>query len=485
MRFKKMNIKSIVCISILFYLTAYPQFSQNQMSKSDLMNMGTISITIGGSFPINGTYPAFITERVDEFISRMYAEAADLIITMNTDPDIYRNLKAKLDNFALRGIKLKRATGEELEVDLQKFRLTGEFTYNPYLKNDDVIIFPANDISRNFFAVSGAVNLPGTFYFIEGDDLGDALELVAGINSAYEDVSSIEVSRLSYDGQSETKITIGIDENFPIQRGDRFRFLALENQRKNFSVTVIGEVNIPGTVPITRDNTTLYQVIQSCDWFTPYASLRRARVYSKNSLAILLERQYGIQLGDQPDLEDPKMRSIILNLELAMMYRMSNVVEEDTNYFNLENELRVLIEGSSLDFNKISDPESDIAKYKVQSGDIIIVPAIQNSVYVFGQVLRPGYVTFIEGKNYDYYVNEASGIGELAEEDDIMVIKGGSRAWISADSDSVTIEEGDYIYVPKESLRSTRSYILEYAVYLSVLASIAAILLSVVTIANQ
>ena len=479
-----MNIKSLVCCSLLFYLTAYPQFSQDQTTKSDMMNMGTISVTIGGSFPINGTYPALITERVDEFISRMYAKAVDLTVTMTTDPEIYRRLMEELDNFALRGIKLKRVTGEELEVDLQKFRLTGDFVYNPYLKNDDVLVFPANDISRNFFAVSGAVNLPGTFYFIEGDNLGDALELVDGINSSYDDVSRVEVSRLSYDGQSETKITIGIDENFPIQRGDRFRFLAFETQKKNFSVTVIGEVKIPGVVPITRDNTTLYEVIQSCDWFTPYASLRRARVYSQNSLTFLLERQYGIKLEDQPDLEDPKMRSMILNLELAMMYRMSNVVEDDTNYFNLENELRVLTEGSSLDFNKISDPESDIAKYKVQSGDLIIIPAIQNSIYVFGQVLRPGYVTFIEGKNYNYYVNEASGLGELAVEDDIMVIKGGSRAWISPIEDSLTIEEGDYIYVPKENLRSFKSYVFEYSVYLSLLASIAAILLSIVTISK-
>jgi protein involved in polysaccharide export with SLBB domain len=485
MRFKKMNIKSVICLLVLFYLTAYPQFTQNQISKSDMTDIGTISVTIGGSFSINGTYPAFITDRVDEFISRMYAEAVDLTMRVTSDPDIYRKLKAELDNFALRGIKLKRATGEEVEVDLQKFRMTGDFAYNPYLKNDDVIIFPSNDTGQNFFAVYGAVNFPGTFYFVEGDNLGDALELVGGINSSYNDVSNVEVSRLSYDGQSETKITIGIDEEFPIQRGDRFRFLAFENQKRNFSVTVIGEVNIPGVVPITRDNTTLYEVIKSCDWFTPYASLRRARVYSKNSLAILLERQYGINLGDQPDLEDPKVRNLILNLELAMMYRMSNVVEDDSIYFNLENQLRVLIEGSSLDFNKITDPESDIAKYKVQNGDLIIVPVIQNSIYVFGQVLRPGYVTFIEGKDYEYYVNEASGLGELAEEGDIMVIKGGSRAWISVDSDSVKIEEGDYIYVPKENLRSTRSYILEYAVYLSVLASIAAILLSVVTIANQ
>jgi len=480
-----MNKKAILCFSLLFYFTAYPQFSEEKNVKTDFMGSGAISVTIGGSFPVTGTYISFITERVDQFISRMYAQAVDLTIRMTTDPVIYKKIKEELDNFALRGIELKRSTGEELIVDLQKFRLTGDFRFNPYLRNDDVIVFPANDISRNFFSVSGAVNLPGTFYFVEGDNLGDALELVGGINLSYENVDSVEVSRLSLDGQTEFKSTIGIDRNYPIQRGDRYRFIALETQRKNFAVSVIGEVNIPGTIPITKNNTTLFEVIKSCGGFTPQASLKRARVYSGNSLAKLLENQYNIKLEEQPDLENPRTRNILLNLELALMYRMSNVVTDDTNYFNLENQLRVLIEGSSLDFRKIEDPNSDIAKYVVQSGDIIIIPQIQNSVYVFGQVLRPGHVTFIEGKDYSYYVNEASGLGELAEDDEIMVIKGGSRAWLSPQRDTVSIEEGDYIYVPKQSLRTIRSYVLEYSVYLSLLASIAAILLSIVTISNN
>ncbi len=437
------------------------------------------------TFPINGTFPALVTDRVDEFVTRMYAEAVDLTLRVISDPEIYRKLKEELANYALRGIKLKRANGEELNIDLQKFRRNGDFSNNPYLKNDDVIIFPTNDLSRNFFSVSGVVNNGGTFLFLEGDKLGDALELVDGINPAYENVDSVEVSRLSYDGQTETVIKIKIDNDYPIQRGDRFRFLAPETHRRNFAVSVIGEVNVPGVVPITKNNTTLYEVIKSCGGFTSQASLKRARVFSGNSLAILLEKQYNIKLNEQPDLENPNIRNILLNLELALMSRMSNVVTDDTNYFNMENQLRVLIEGSSLDFRKIEDPNSDIANYIVQNGDIIIIPQIQNSVYVFGQVLRPGHVTFIEGKDYNYYVTEASGLGELAVDDEIMIIKGGSRAWISTENDSVTIEEGDYIYVPKESLRSTRSYIMEYSVYLSVLASIAAILLSIVTIANQ
>jgi protein involved in polysaccharide export with SLBB domain len=466
-------------------MTAYPQFTQDKTGSGDLFGVGKISVTIGGTFPINGTFPALVTDRVDEFVTRMHTEAVDLTLKVVSDPEIYRKLKEELANYALRGIKLKRANGEELNIDLQKFRRNGDFSNNPYLKNDDVIIFPTNDLSKNFFSVAGVVNNPGIFLFQEGDKLGDALELADGINPAYENVDSVEVSRLSYDGQTETILKIKIDKNYPIQRGDRFRFIAPETQRRNFAVSVIGEVNIPGFVPITKNNTTLYEVIQSCGGFTPQASLKRARVFSKNSLAILLEKQYNIKLEEQADLEDPRFRNTILNLELALMYRMSNVVIEDTNYFNLENQLRVLIEGSSLDFRKIKDPTSDIANYIVQNGDIIVIPQIQNSVYVFGQVLRPGHVTFIEGKDYNYYVNVASGLGELAVEDDIMVIKGGSRAWISPLRENVEIEEGDYIYVPKENLRSFRSYVFEYSVYVSLLASIAAILLSLVTILNN
>ena len=480
-----MKNKIVVFFIFLFSFATYSQILQDNKFNSDLLGTAAISVTVGGSFPINGTFPALLTERVDEFVTRIYGDAVDLTLKVTNDPEIYRKQKEELARYALRGIKLKRATGEEFLIDLQKFRLNGDFANNPYLKNDDVLIFPTFDIANNFFSVYGAVNEPGTFFFVEGDKIRDALELVSGINPAYENVDSVEISRLSYDGQAQTITNIAVDYDFQIQRGDRLRFLAPETQKRNFAVAVIGEVNMPGTVPITKNNTTLYEVIQLCGGFTPIASLKRARVYSKNSLAILLEKQYNISLSEQPDLEDPKFRNTILTLELALMYRMSNVISEDSNYFNLENQLRVLTEGSSLDFRKINDPGSDIANYKVQTGDIIIIPPIENSVYVFGQVLRPGHVTFIEGKDYNYYVNEASGIGELAEEDEIMVIKGGSRAWISPLREKVEIEEGDYIYVPKENLRSFRSYVFEYSVYISLLASIAAILLSIVTIVNK
>lgn len=471
------------CILLFYISTTSAQIIQdkNLTNNNNLFSVAKISVTIGGSFPITGTFPALMTERADEFITRLYTEAIGSITTI-IDPEIYKKRKDELESYTLRGIKLKRVNGEEINLDLQKFRLTGDLKYNPYLKNDDVLIFPPYDISKNFFSVYGGVNRPGTYYFMEGDKLSDALELSDGLNPAYEPADSVEVSRLSYDGNTQTIRVLPIKDDFLLQRGDRLRFVVKETQRRNFSVTVLGEVNSPGTIPITKDNTTLYEVIQLAGGFTPHASLNRARVYTKNSLAMLLEQQYDIHLSEQPELENPKYRNTILNLELALMYRMSNVFTEDTNYFSLENQLRVLTEGSSLDFRKIDDPNSDISKYIVQNGDMVVVPSIQNSVYVFGQVLRPGHVTYIEGADYNYYVNEASGLGELAEEDEIMVIKGGSRAWISPIREKVVIEEGDYIYVPKQNLRTFRSYVAEYSIYVSTLLSVTAILVSVINL---
>lgn len=480
-----MKIK--ISLVILFVSTQIiPQFLQDRLQQNQLLDAASvINVTIGGNFPVTGTYTALMTERVDGFITRMYSEATDLILKSYNDPELIRKAKSELNNYSLRGITLKRSNGEQIIVDLQKFRTTGDFKDNPYLKNDDVILFPSNNMTNNFFSVSGVVNNPGTFYFVNGDRLSDALELARGLNPAYEKIDSVEISRLSYDGNNQTIEMVSIRDDMLLQRGDRLRFIAQENQRKNFNVSVLGEVNSPGTVPITKDNTTLYDVIKSVGGFTSNASLNRSRVYKRSSLAMLLEQQYNIKLSEQPDLENPRYRSTILSLEFALMYRMSNIYSEDTNYFNLENQLRVLTEGSSLDFNKIADPNSDIANYIVQSGDIIVVPPIDNSIYVFGQVLRPGHVTFIEGKDYSYYVNEASGLGELAEEDDIMVIKGGSRAWISPINEQVKIEEGDYIYVPKQNLRTFRSYVAEYSIYVSILASVSALLLAVTNLISK
>jgi protein involved in polysaccharide export with SLBB domain len=476
-----MKKKLIVTIFLILpaFLTA--QLLDNFSNNSSILGTATISVTIGGDFPVPGSFPAAISERVDQFVTRMYVDAKQQSVRNTSDANQIKEIESRLNNYSLGGIILKRNTGEEIDVDLEKFRITGNFIYNPYLKNDDVLIFPANNINRDFFTVQGAVNKPGLFYFVEGDSLNDALELSMGINEAFESIGGVSISRLSYDGTSMTTDTVNINSNIRLRRGDQIKVLAPENRRIYNAVLVFGEVNNPGSFPITKNNTKLADIINAAGGFTKEASLKRAKLYSKNSLTMLLENEYNISLSDQPLWENNATRNLIVNLETMLMYRMSNIYPDDSSYFFLENQLRVLIESSSFDFNQINDPESDISNYTVQNGDVIIIPPIINSVYVFGQIADPGYIPLREGMDYKYYIREAGGLGELAIEDEIMVIKGGSRAWVSPVEQNVVLEEGDYLYIPKHKLRTFRSYASEYAIYIQMLSSIATVLLLIIT----
>ena len=69
---------------------------------------------------------------------------------------------------------------------MAKFRKNGDLSNNPYLKTDDVLIFPAVDLDRKFVTVTGAVMEQGKFHFFEGDKLEDFLLLAGGENSAFQ-----------------------------------------------------------------------------------------------------------------------------------------------------------------------------------------------------------------------------------------------------------------------------------------------------------
>lgn len=466
-------------IAVLFASFSFLIAQTNERTQSSSMVVAnTISVTIGGQFPITGTFPASVTERVDQFVSRMYNQALERSLRTATDETMLEKLRKELSDYSLRGIVLKRVNGEEIILDLAKFRIDGDFKNNPYLKNDDVIIFPPNDIERNFVSITGAVNSPGKFLFVEGDRLKDLIELARGINKAYQNVNKAKIHRLSYDGEIIQIIEVGINDEFFLKRGDQVVILADETQRKEFFALVLGEVIQPGYVPVTKNTTKLGEVIKQAKGFTENASLIRARLFRGNSVTTLLEKQYGIKIDDQLLNNDRELVDRIVNYEQAMMFRMSNLVEEDQYYFQAENQYRVLNEGSAIDFSKISDENSEIYNFIVYPGDVIIIPPKRNTIYVFGQVSNPGHVKFVKGKDYLYYIDQAGGLGEYAE-DEIMIIKGGSRNWIPAER-NIEIEEGDYIFVPKERIKSFRTLTTELAGYFSIIGSIATVILLIV-----
>ena len=214
----------LVFYLVLFFtgvISALSGTVQPNTSLGDLSSvLSGISVTIGGSFIVNGTFPAAATERVDQFVTRIYNQAKIENLSLARDGGTFKMLQEQFGDYAKRHIKLVSQNGEVRYLDLLKFRLTGDYSQNPYLKNGDVLIFPKLDLERNFVEINGAVNNPTKFQFVEGDKLSDAILFAQGINKAYDNVRYAEISRLNADGTQHSIIKVKISDDVPLKVGD-------------------------------------------------------------------------------------------------------------------------------------------------------------------------------------------------------------------------------------------------------------------------
>ncbi len=470
-------VQTLVIIFFFCTTLTIAQFnSQSSNSNSDqLYSAGAISVTIGGNFIVTGSFPAIVTDRVDQFVTRLYNQIQSKLYSETIGLLEKKELEKELEGISFRNVTLKRKSGEEFKLDLLKFRRTGDFSQNPYLKNDDVIIFAPTDLKRNFFNIDGAVNNPGKFNFVDGDKLSDAITLANGINKAYEKVDSVEINRLSYSGENMQTFKVPVTSDFELQRGDRVTVLADETQRKDFTVTVFGEVNLPGSIPITKNSTTLSEVIKKAGGITDNASLQRAKLFTGNNFNLLVKKLYNIDLKDTP--LDTALVDRFLKLDELMMNRMDGLTREEKELFSIDNEVRILTDGTSVNFIDYDKPSSEASEYYVHDKDIIIIPAKSKTIQVFGQVTNPGRINYVEGKDINYYIDKAGGLGQYAIDDEITLIKGESRRWLSIEDENYTIEPGDYIWVPREIIRGFNFYLSQVATYLGIVASAATVVL--------
>lgn len=456
------NMKRIILILLLGINFTFAQGELNisKSKMSDLIGANAMSITIGGSFIVNGTFGAAVGERLDQFVTRIFLQAKLEQLSAIRDIDQKQQMETEIEKFSRRDITLKRTSGQILKIDLEKFYLTGDLTQNPYLQNDDVIIFPYYDEDRNFIYVTGAVNNSKKIQFVEGDKLEDAIILAGGLNQGFDNIQKAEISRLDLSGNGEERIEVNISDNPKLQRGDRITIIAEENNRREYKVIVAGEVNRPGNIVITKNSTTLKEVIEKAGGFTDNADLSRAELIRGANV----------------------FKSTLFNeeIEAFLMNRMSDIAPEDSTSLIIDNKLRFIRGNGVVNFQNVMDTSSLASKFIVRDYDYIYVPEKLNLVYVFGQVFNPGYVEYKSGEQIDYYLKKAGGKGQNAK-DETYLIKGKTRSWIKAEDEiKLNIEPGDYVWVPKEPKR-TFSYYLDRTVAISsVITTAATILLLII-----
>ena len=112
----------------------------------------------------------------------------------------------------------------------------------------------------------------------------------------------------------------------------------------------------------------------------------------------------------------------------------------------------------------------------LRDGDEIHVAAKKRTVYVFGQIVNPGHILFVPGKDVNYYITQAGGV-TIDARTDIKVIKAATRQWL--EPEKTIIEEGDYVWVPKEPYRPFGYYLTIYSQVFGIIATVVSLALLV------
>ncbi|MFH0992370.1 MAG: polysaccharide biosynthesis/export family protein [bacterium] len=443
--------------------------------------VGTISFTLlkPRSFVVKvygavlrpGQYIAAPIDRVEKLLyeaSRLLPTPSSVVLpsetAVNPDPTqkgiidlpITQSYQELSPNTSLRNILVIHQSGDTVRVDLPKYYATSQSKYNPCLKDGDIIFVPQRDLTWGCISIVGAVNAPGKYEFVEGDDLLDAIKIAKGfLRSA--DKAHILLSRLDDLGNiveervvNGEAIERGLEQTVTLKRGDRIFVQPLASQQGDYKIYLRGSIQTPGMYPIARHGTTLTKIIRVGGGFTKDALIP--------GIVILRKAQ------DLKGIVDPK-------LELLRAVRSSQLSIADSEYFNLSNKIgRYPVVN---DFKKLFIENNAQFDVTLEDDDIIFIPSNTHTVLVHGQVSNPGYIPFLAGANLKYYITKAGGYSEWAIKGDTRVIKVGSLEWV--DPENASIEPGDQIWVPKELIveRDFKYYFEIVRDVISIAASIA------------
>ncbi|MCX6120432.1 MAG: SLBB domain-containing protein [Ignavibacteriales bacterium] len=420
-----------------------------------LLTPRQFSVTVTGAVRFPGKYILYATDRVDKAVAE-----ANKITEENKLRQAHMYIRDDLSSLeerfqSKRNIRLTRRSGEIVHIDIPKYFATRDAQYNQLLREGDEVFVPRIDSKKNIFGVYGGVNAQGSFELVKGEHLIDAIELAYGL-TARAKADSILLFR--YDVKKGTQVMTVYDFhtlihdslNTPVLvAGDRIVVQEQPDVREDYRVIVEGEVNYPGTYPLSKDSTKLSTVIEWCGGFTEYASLASAQVYR------------GTVSREEVELEK------LLSLR-------GSIAPEDSSYYLMESELHTKREVVNVDFRKLFIDKDLSEDVYLRNGDYISIPSVRKTIYVFGQVTNPGNVPFVAGKNYEYYIQRAGGFTDKARTGDVMIIKRSTHQWLAPDE--TKIEEGDYVWVPKKIERT-------FAYYMSIFSQTAAVITAAVSIA--
>jgi len=256
-----------------------------------------------------------------------------------------------------RNITVTAIDGTKTTYDLFLAYRFGQVDQNPYLKPGETVFIGRID---RCVSISGAVERPGTYELLEGENLADLIEYYGNGLAPLADSSRLELFRSLSDNEDRgEKLYLSkkdIEENFVLKSYDTV-FVSSFNDLKP-TVFVRGAIKASTSTELS----TTSEIAATFDKGEDYAFLIRRNKAWFNETSDT-QNAYIIRDG----------KNIPLNI------------------------------------NRILYDASFYSKEKIQNGDVLMIPFRQFFVSVSGAVHNPGRYPYIPDRDWEYYIGLAGG----------------------------------------------------------------------------
>lgn len=398
------------------------QAQKNFLVKDgDIMTVDTIATTFENVVEVKGAL-----YRPGKFQLGTVNTVKELVeIAGGLKPDAFRN-RAVLNR------RLPDMSMENLSVDLSGI-IDGTVA-DIELRNNDVLFVPATQDMQNveYINIYGEVAFPGKYRFAHNTKVEDIILMAGGLTERAA-AARVEVVRKNYDPYAltssdtlSTVFTFEVDKDlkilcspdFVLQPYDAVYIRRSPSYTEQKNVFVEGEVSFAGTYVISNKNMRLTDLVNMAGGVTAGAYVKGARLERKLAPA-----------------------------ERARMEQMLKVVQRQMDSVDIAKIVVPEVQNVGIDLEEaLANPggEHDLL---LKPGDKLIIPEFVNTVTISGNVMFPNTVSYKDGKNLKYYINQAGGYGLNAKKSKAIIIyKNGTVA--RAKNRASLIEPGCEIIVP-------------------------------------
>jgi polysaccharide biosynthesis/export protein len=138
-------------------------------------------------------------------------------------------------------------------------------------------------------------------------------------------------------------------------------------------------------------------------------------------------------------------------------------------YFKIKSRSRV--GRVAVDFNGLFGNRDLTKDIPLRNSDIVTIPRKRQVVSVSGEVANPGFLTYVPGKDYNYYIATAGGYSDQAGRNNVSIIKTATGEWKKAKKGK-GLEPGDTVWIPEKKKHNYIVNIKDIAVFIGNLATI-------------